>query len=197
MQSKEFFNALDELEKERHIDRELFIQSMEAGIASAYKKEVGDSFHVRMKLNYEKHEIKVVAYKKVVEDGVKENDGDIWLSDAKKIKPSSKVGDELMTRELSMKQFSRIAAHTTRQVVTQRMTDAKKAQIYDEMNDKEGDILPVIVRKVENNGTVYVEILSTQMEGVLGLSDQINGEKYEEGSIIKVYVKKLKKSINV
>ena len=194
MQSKEFFAALDELEQQRRIDRDTFIQSLESGLASAYKKEAGDDFHVRIKLNYDKHEIKVVAFKKVIEDGEKENDGDICISDAKEFKASAKVGDEIMTREILSKQFSRIAAQTAKQVVTQRLNDAKKAQIYDEMNDKEGEILPAIVRKIESNGVVFVEIVSTQMEGVMGLNDQIKGEKYNVGDVIKVYVKKLKKS---
>jgi len=193
MLSKEFFTALDELERDRHVDRDMFISSMEAGIASAYKKEVGEGFHIRIKLNYDKHEIKVYAYKRVIDETEKETDGDILLADAKKIKASAKIGDEIMQKELSLKQFSRIAAQTAKQVVTQRLNDAKKAQIFDEMNDKEGEILPVIVRRVEGN-TVYVEIISTQMEGVMGLNDQINGEKYNVGDIIKVFVKKLKKS---
>ncbi|MBQ7652929.1 MAG: transcription termination/antitermination protein NusA [Clostridia bacterium] len=199
MQSKEFFAALDELEQQRRIDRDTFIQSLESGLASAYKKEeaenkeAGDAFHVRIKLNYEKHEIKVVAFKRVIEDDEKEADGDICLSEAKKIKASAKVGDEIMTREIQSKQFSRIAAQTAKQVVTQRLNDAKKAQIFDEMNDKEGEILPAIIRKIEPNA-VFVEIVSTQMEGIMGLTDQIKGEKYNVGDIIKVYVKKLKKS---
>ena len=193
MFSKDFFTALDELERERHIDRELFLSSMEAGIASAYKKEAGEGFHIRLKLNPEKHEIKCYAFKRVIEDDAKDSDGDIFLSEAKKVKASAKVDDEIMSRELSLKQFSRIAAQTAKQVVTQRLNDAKKEQIFEEMNDKEGEILPVIIRRVENN-TVYVEIISTQMEGVMTPSDQINGEKYNVGDIIKVYVKKLKKS---
>lgn len=191
MINKEFFAALDALEKERKIDKETFLSSLEAGISSAYKKETGDSRYIEVRLNPLKNEIRVFAYQIVAEE-ITDNEKEISLEDAKKKKASYKVGDRV-TEELSPKQFTRIAAQTAKQVVVQRLTDVKKEQIFEEMNEKEGEILSAIIRRVEG-GNVYVEILSTQMEGVLNASDQIRTEKYVPGSMIKVYVKKLKVS---
>lgn len=189
MVNKDFFMALDDLEREMHISREVFIASLEAGISSAYKKEKGDNRPVMIKLTPEKFRIQVYVYQEVVEEVV-DADKEISLADARQIKKSYKVGDLVMS-EISPKEFTRIAAQTAKQVVVQRLTDAKKEQILEEMNDKEGEILPAIVRRIEGN-TVYVEIMSTQMEGVMGQQDQLPREKYNIGDIIKVYVKKLK-----
>ncbi len=191
MINKEFFIALEALEKERKIDKETFLASLEAGISSAYKKEIGDSRHVEVRLNPLKNEIRVFAYQVVV-DEVVDSDKEISLEDAKKKKSTYKVGDRI-SEELSPKQFTRIAAQTAKQVVVQRLTDVKKEQVFEEMNEKEGEILSAIIRRVEG-GNVYVEIMSTQMEGVLSQADQIRTEKYVPGNIIKVYVKKLKVS---
>jgi len=191
MINKEFFMALDDLEREMHISREVFLSSLEAGISSGYKKETGDSRPVMIKLTPDKFKIQVYVYQVVV-DEVTDPDKEISLEDAKALKKTYKVGDYVMA-EISPKMFTRIAAQTAKQVLDQRLTEAKKEQIIEEMNDKEGEILSAIVRRVEG-GTVYVEIMSTQMEGIMGQQDQLAGERYLVGDTIKVYVKKLKVS---
>lgn len=189
MINKEFFAALETLEKEIGIDAQTFISSLEEGLAIAYKKETEVYRPVKIYLYPEKSKIMVYTYQTVVEE-VEDPDSEISLEDAKKIKRSYKVGD-LVLNEISPKLFSRIAAQNAKQVVVQRLNDAKKEQVIEEMNDKEGEILSAIVRRIEND-TVYVEIMSTQMEGVMVPSDQIKNEKYNVGDIIKVYVKKLR-----
>jgi N utilization substance protein A len=189
MVNKDFFMALDDLEREMHISREVFISSLEAGISSAYKKETGDNRPVMIKITPDKFKIQIFVYQTIV-DEVVDPDKEISLADAKQIKKTAKVG-EIISSEISPKMFTRIAAQTAKQVVVQRLTDAKKEQVLEEMNDKEGEILSAIVRRVEGN-TVYVEIMSTQMEGIMGQQDQLAGEKYNVGDIIKVYVKRLK-----
>ena len=189
MINKDFFAALDEFEKEKRIDRQVFISALEAGLSSAYKKETGDARPVMLKLDAAKGKIQMFVYQEIV-DEVEDPDREISLEDARAIKKSYKVGDVVM-EEINPKMFTRIAAQTAKQVVMQRLTDAKKEQVLEEMNDKEGEILPAIVRRIEGN-TVYVEIISTQMEGILNQQDQIPTERYLIGETIKVYVKKLK-----
>ena len=189
MVNKEFFLALDELERERRIDRAVFLASLEAGISSAYKKETGLSRPVMIKLTPDKFKIQVFVYQVVVEE-VTDPDREISLEEARVIKRSYKVGDLVMT-EINPKFFSRIAAQTTKQVVTQRLTDAKREQIVEEMTDKEGEILSARILRTEGT-TVYVEITATQMEGIMNQQDQIPTERYVVGDIIKVFVKKLK-----
>ncbi len=193
MTNKEFFLALDELEKEKKISKDVFIAALESGLSSAYKKETGEAKPVMIKLTPERNVIRAFAYQTVVEE-VEDPDKEISLEDAKEIKGSYKVGDMIMT-ELSPKLFTRIAAQTAKQVIIQKLNDVSKAQIRDEMTDKEGEILSAVVRRIEGNN-VYVEILSTMMEGVLSQSDQIRTETYKVGDVIKVYIKKLRDSLS-
>lgn len=186
MVNKDFFAALDELEKEKRIDKAVFIESLEAGLASAYKRQVGEARNVLVVLNEAKFSINIYAYKTVVET-VEDPEKEISLEDAKAIKSTYKVGD-IVSEDITPKDFSRIAAQTAKQVITQRLNDHVKNMVLEEMNEKEGEILTAIVRRVEND-TVYVEMTGSQLEGVMMPSDQIRGEKYNVGDIINVYVK--------
>jgi N utilization substance protein A len=189
MVNKDFFLALDMLEREKKVSKELLIELLEAGLASAYKKEWGESRSIAVKLNEEKQSIKVYVYRQVV-DEVVDFDKEISLEEARQIKSSYKVGD-VVIEDITPKDFSRIAAQTAKQVVLQRLNDAKRDMVVSEMNEKQGEILNAIVRRVES-GNVYVEMVGSQMEGVMMLADQIPTEKYEVNSNIKVFLKKIR-----
>lgn len=188
MINKDFFAALDELERVRRINKAEFIATLEAGIASAYKKENAISTAIEVKLYPDQNKIRVFAFKTIVEV-VNDDEKEISLEDAKKIKPSYKIGDTI-SEEITPKNLSRIAVQTARQVIMQRLTDIKKEQVVDEMSEKNGEIVNAIVRKVEPN-SVYVEILPTQMEGIMPISEQIRTEKYNVGDMIKVLVRRI------
>ena len=192
MVNKEFFQALELLESEKKISKELLIESLEAGLVSAYKKEYGESRNIAVRLNEEKQSIKVFAHRLVVEE-VEDEDTQISLEEAQEIKPSYKVGD-VVIEDITPKQFSRIAAQTAKQVIMQRLNDAKKEYILNEMSEKQGEILNAVIRRKEGT-TVYVEISGTQMEGVMMQSDQVPTETYNVGDVVKVYIKKIRDTI--
>jgi N utilization substance protein A len=189
MVNKEFFAALDELEREKHIDKETLIESLEAGLASAYKKEIGESRQIAVRLDEEKCTIKVYAYRYVVEE-VQDYEKEISLEDAKELKKNYKLGDVVID-DITPKHFSRIAAQTAKQVIVQRLNDAKREIVLNEMSQKEGEIQNAIVRRKEGMN-VFVEISGSQMEGVLGISDQVPGENLNVNDVIKVYIKKVR-----
>jgi N utilization substance protein A len=191
MINKEFFTALDLLEKDKRISKEIFMSALEAGLATAYKKEFSEARDVTVKLNPEKSMIKVYAYQTVVEEVIDE-DKEIALEDAQAIKGSYKVGDRIF-EDITPKNFSRIAAQTAKQVIMQRLNDAKKEMMLGEMKEKGGEILNSIIRRIDG-GNIYVEILSNQMQGFMRPADQIRGEKYNINDTIKVYVKKVNES---
>ena len=164
MVNKDFFAALDLLEKEKKIKKELLIESLEAGLASAFKREYGESRQVTVSLNEETATIKVVAYRTVVEE-VDDYDKEISLEEAQEINPEYKVGD-LVTEDVTPKDFSRIAAQTAKQVIIQRINDAQKEIIMNEMSEREGEILNAVVRRVEGNN-VFMEMIGSQMEAIL------------------------------
>ena len=191
MVNKDFFDAIDALEYEKHVSKEKLIESLEAGLASAYKKETGESRPVMVKLDDTKNSIKVYAYRTVVAEIVDE-EKEILPEDAKKIKSSYKLGDKVL-EDVTPKNFSRIAAQTAKQVIMQRLNDATRDAVYSEMREKEGEIMTAVVRRKEGD-TVYVEMTGSQLEGVLGPQDQIKGEVLNVNDVIKVYVKRVRTS---
>ena len=191
MTNKDFFQALDDLEQEKHINKEQFIESLESALTSAYKKMYGEAKSALVKLNPEKATIKIYSYKTVVEE-VLDPEKEISLADAKLIKKSFKVGDEV-SEEVSTKDFGRIAAQTAKQVVMQKLRELERDKALSEISQREDELITTIVKRVEN-GTVYVQLAGTALEGVMLESDQIPGEKYQLGQRIKVYVKKIKDS---
>lgn len=194
MINKDFFQALNDLEVQKGINKEFFIDALEAALTSAYKKNFGEAKSALVKLNPEKNSIKVYSFKTVV-DEVLDPDKEISLQDAKLIKKSFKVGD-VVQQEETPKIFGRIAAQTAKQVVMQRLREAEREKIMSEVSTKQDELLTVVVRRVEGEN-VYVDLGITQVEGVLGPKDRIPGEKYAINSRIKVYVKQVKESFNM
>ena len=190
MKNRELFLALDQLENEHKIDKQLLIASLEAGLASAFKKESGESRAVAVRMNPETYTIEFFAYQTVV-DGEPQDDNELSLEEARDIKPDAVVG-ELIGEEVSPDDLSRIAAQTAKQVITQRINEAKREQVMSEMNEKEGELMQAVVRRVEPTGTVSVEIVGTQMEGILTTGEQVRGERLAVGDKIKVYIKKVR-----
>ena len=194
MTNKDFFQALEDLETQKGISKEYFIEALEAALTSAYKKNFGEAKSAFVKLNPEKNGIKVYSYKTVVAE-VEDPDKEISLADAKLIKKSIKIG-ETIKQEETPKNFGRIATQTAKQVVMQRLREAERNNIMNDVNTKQDELITVIVRRIEN-GTVYCDMGLTQVEGVLSEKDQIPGEKYKINSRIKVYVKAVKESFNM
>jgi len=189
--NKDFFLALDELEKQKGIKKEFFIETLESALVAAYKKNFGESKSVQVKLNPEKNTIKVYAYRTVAE--VVENpEAEISLEEAKLIKKSYKVGDQVL-EEVTPKEFGRIAAGTAKQVVTQKLREAERSVAYGEFEEKVDTLMAGYIRRQEND-TYYIELANTSIEGVLMPSDQIASENYSINDRIRVYVKKLRET---
>ncbi len=191
MINKDFFQALDDLEAEKKIDKNTFITTLETALTSAYKKMYGEAKSAMVKLNPEKATIKIYSYKTVVNE-VTDPDKEISLAEAKLIKKSHKLGDEVMSEE-STKDFGRIAAQTAKQVVMQKLKELERQMALSELSEKEDELLTTIVKRIDN-GTIYVQLSNTHTEGVMLPSDQIPNEKISIGDRVKVYVKKIKDS---
>lgn len=191
MINKDFFLALDELEKQKGIKKEFFIETLESALVAAYKKNFGEAKAVSVKLNPEKNTIKVIAYK-TVKEVVEDPNTEISLEEAKQIKKSYKVGDQI-GEEITPKDFGRIAAGTAKQVVTQKLREVERSMAYGELEEKVDTIISGIIRRQEND-TYYIELANTTIEGVLMPSDQIPSERYAINDRIKVYIRKLRET---
>ncbi len=189
MINQDFFSAMVDLEKEKGIAQEEFISALENAIGIAYKKLSGAQGEVSIKLNSEKKSIAIYVVKTVVEEVV-EPEKEISLEEAREYKKSYKVGDTF-TLEIKSKNFGRIAAQTAKQVLMQKLREIEHQNTVNEFEDKEGELMACIVRRIEN-GNVYVEIGENQIEGVLSPRDQVPGEKYELNQRLNAYVKKVK-----
>lgn len=187
MINKDFFQALDELEKEKRIKKEVFIEALETALAIAYKKHTGTAKAVEVKLNPDRNQIKIVAYQTVVEQ-VEDKDTQISLEDARYLDKKYKVGD-VVAEEVSSKEFGRIAAQTAKQVIMQKLREVEGEIAYSELSQKEDELVTGVVRRLEGKN-VYVEI--NKLEAVMLPQDQMPNDRFNIGDKVKVYVKKIK-----
>lgn len=193
MVNKDFFQALKDLQEQKGIDQDYFIESLESALTSAYKKNFGEAKSAFVKLNPEKNTIKIYSYKTIVEE-VLDSDKEISLAEARLIKKSYKVGDTVQQEE-TPKNFGRIAAQTAKQVIMQRIREAERNRVMNEVNTKQDELVTGIIRRIDN-GNVYVDLGITEVEGVLSEKDQIPGEKYAINQRIKVVVRSIKEGYN-
>lgn len=116
---------------------------------------------------------------------------EIQLTDAKEIKKSYKLGDEVKTELPTYSDFGRMAAQTAKQVIIQRLREAERDMVFGEFKDKEHEVITGVVQRVE--GRVVLVDLGKAM-GILLPEHQIRGERYRSGERLKVYVKEVKTS---
>ena len=188
MNNKDFFLALEELERTKGIKKSVFIEALETALVIAYKKQTGTPKAIEVKLVPEKNSIKIYAYQTVVEV-VEDRDTQISLEDARLINKKYKVGD-VVTEEINSKSIDRIPAQTAKQVIMQKLREVESEMAYSELSSKEDEIITCTVRRTEGDN-VYVEI-NKKLEAVLAPRDQAPNDKYLIGDHIKVYVKKIK-----
>lgn len=185
----EFMGALTQIEKEKHISKEVLIDAIEAALISAYKRNFGSSQNVTVNIDRITGEVKVFAQKKVVD--IPENDlSEISLEEARNISGRYEIGDTVDI-EVTPKKFGRIAAQTAKQVVVQRIREAERGIIFNEFSSKENDIVTGIVQRIEKKN-VLVEM--GKIEAILAPNEQVDGETYNYGDRLKVYVIEVKKT---
>ncbi len=189
MTSKDFFLALEELERTKGIKKSVFIEALETALAIAYKKQSGTSKAIEVKLVPERNTIKILAYQTVVEE-VEDRDTQISLEDARLIDKKYKVGDIVAEEINSKEDIDRIPAQTAKQVILQKLREIESENAFNELSEKEDELITCVVRRIEGNN-VHVEI-NKQIEAVLMPQDQAPNDKYVVGKTVKVYVKKIK-----
>ena len=184
MISKDFFLALEELERTKGIKKSIFIEALETALVIAYKKEFGSSKAVEVKLNPERNTIKILAYQTVVEE-VEDKEAQISLEDARLIDKKYKVGD-IVSEEINSKDFCRIVAQTAKQVIMQKLREVESEQAFAELSQKEDELITCMVRSIDGDN-VHVEI-NKNIEAILMPQDQAPNDKYVIGKAVKVYV---------
>lgn len=191
MAEDQFLAAIDHLAEEKNLPRELILETVDAAIAAAYRKDYGDRDQiVTAKLDPKTGSARVFVTKEVAE--VVENSFlQISLEDAKKHNPKVKIGDTVEFED-HPEGFGRVAAQTAKQVIVQRLREAERDIIFNEYKHKEGQILAGTVQRMDGN-IVYVDLARTI--GVLYPPEQIQGERYFTGQRLKVLLSSVEESV--
>ena len=183
--NKEFFAALELLEKERNIPKEYMFEKIEAALTAAYRKEYGNNTNVRVVIDPNKEDVKVYQQKTVVE--VVENPtSEISLEEAKKISRRYELG-KVYEIEVKTKNFRRLSAAAAKSVIIQSIREGERRAAQEVYESKREEIITATVSKIDretgnvvlDTGTGYATLLK---------SEQIPGEVFEYGERIKVYV---------
>lgn len=188
--NSEFLLALNEIEKEKNISKDILFDAIDAALVSAYKRNYNTSqSNVNVNIDRESGAVKVLVSKEVVET-VEDPLCQISLDDAKKISGTYELGD-IVNIEDTPAAFGRIAAQTAKQVVLQRIKEAERNLIYGEFSEKEHQIVTGTIQRIEKRN-IYLDIGKT--EAYLAPGEQVPGEKYEFHKRLKVYVTEVKRT---
>lgn len=205
MNATEFLKALDNIVEEKNISRDVVIEAMELALATAYKKNFDSKTNVKVDINRETGEIKVISYLVVVDEYDEgsettdeegnvtrippeiNEDAQILLEDAQELVPGIKVG-ETIEKEVTPKDFGRVATSTAKQVINQKIREAERNSIISEFEGKEGEMM-VGLLAMEDARNYYVDLGRTR--GILPKGEMIPDEEVKMGSSIKVYITKV------
>ena len=192
----EFFEAIEDIEKEKGIPRSYMYDKIKQAMLAAFRRDNPEcEDNVELILEEEKKRIEMNVLKTVVEE-VEDPSHQINIDAAKKISRRAKLGEELRV-PVETKKFGRIAAQAAKQVIIQGIREAERGIIYEEFTSKEHEILTGIVSHIEpRNGAVSIRIASNSefTEAMLSPNERIRTEALTEGDRIKVYVVEVRNS---
>ena len=181
----ELLKAMDELNGENGIDKKVLMESIEQALVIAYKKnfECSDE-NIKVEIDKKDGKMHVYQEKEVVMK-VENDKTQISKEDAKKIKGKACKKGEIIQIELKPKEFGRIAAQTARQIITQKIREASRKVIFDEFEDKKGEIITGLVQKADGK-TVILDL--GRIEGIIPIKEQIPTEKYSVNDKLKACI---------
>lgn len=179
----ELTRVIDQVSREKGVERKVLIRSLEEAVKAAAKKKFGHNYDLEVNYNEELGEVEVFEFKEVVEE-VTNDHLQISLEEAKKIDPESEVGDSLGIK-MDTDSFGRIAAQSAKQVIMQRLREAERDIVYDDYKGRRGEIIHGIVQRFDK-GSIIVNLGRTEAE--LPLKEQIPKESYKQGDRIRAYV---------
>ena len=186
--NKELILALEELEKEKGMNKDYLLDAIETALVTAYKRNFDSLENVKVVMDRQTGATHVYSVKEVVEEP-ENQETQVSLKEAQKINPDLKEGDTLET-EIVPRNFGRIAAQTAKQVIIQKLREAEREIVYNEFNERKGEIVSGIVQKADKN--IVVMDLG-KLEGVMPSKEQIPTETYKVNDKIKAYVLKVEK----
>jgi transcription termination/antitermination protein NusA len=192
----EFFEAIEEIEKEKGIPRNYMYEKIKQAMLTAFRRDNPEcDDNVEVILDEENKRVDMNVNKTVV-DEVEDPSHEINLEAAKKISRRAKIGD-ILPIPVETKKFGRIAAQSAKQVIIQGIREAERGLVYEEFTSKEHEILTGVISHIEpRNGAVSIRIFSNSefTEAMLSPNERIKTEELKEGDHIKVYVVEVRNS---
>jgi len=176
----ELKKAIDQISKDKGIDREMLIDTLEEAIRASVTKKYGDKMDIEVTFNEETGEIEVYQFKIVVEE-VEDPDTEIIMADAIRHDPNVELDDAIGFR-LQVEDLGRIAAQSAKQVIIQRMRDAEQEIIYEEYKNRKGEIVSGIIQRRDRSGWI---INLGRTEALLPKDKQIPRERFRQGDRVE------------
>jgi N utilization substance protein A len=189
--NRELIMVIEQLGREKGIDKEVLFEALETALLSASRKSLGPGDNVRIHIDRKTGDFRVYQRKQVV-DEVVDPETQIALADAQGLNPEAEVGVELeLLQDKPLQDLGRIAAQTAKQVILQKVRDAEREGIYSEFVGKEGQILRGVVHRIEKRN-VILEV--GKAEAILPEREQIPGERYNPGDRVRAYVLEVRRT---
>lgn len=183
MSLSELEKIIEQVGKDKGIDKTLLVSAIEEAMLTVARKKYGLSRDIEARYNDELGEVELFQFKQVVED-VKDEDKEISVDQARNLDSQVGIGDSLGIK-MDTTLLSRIAAQTAKQVLVQKVRDAEREIIFNEFQHRKGEIITGLIRRVDR-GAVIVDLGRT--EGYMPLKEQIPGEPYNSGDRIQAYL---------
>ncbi|MBZ2385842.1 transcription termination factor NusA [Anaerococcus murdochii] len=187
--NKDFMLALDELCKDKNVEKDVILDALEKALVKSYQKNYDNQENVDVVIDHETGEIGVFALKDVVEQ-VEDPINQISLKDAKDVDSSLAVGDTARIK-LVPKNFGRVAAQTARNIVIQKIRDAQRESLFGDYLDRENELITGSIQRVDKYN-VYVNL--DKIEGIVPLKEQVPTESYVPNERMKFLIKEVRNS---
>lgn len=185
----EILEALSQITKNKNIDMDFVIETLEAGLMLAAKKKFGDTDNIKIHVDPNSGEIKITAYKKVVKE-VSNPNTEIIPKEAQEIEPKAKLGDEVEV-VVGFNEFGRNAISAAKQILIQRVREAERERIFEEYKNKIETVVTGGVQQIEK-GHIIVNL--GRGEGVIPPREQIPKERYRQGDRIRALILDVQKT---
>ena len=186
--NKEMFDALEDLSIEKGINKDYLLDAIEQALITAYKRNFNSQENVKIVIDEEHNQINVYSMKEVVEECF-DPAIEIEVADARKIKKRAKIGD-IVEVEVTPKDFGRIAAQTAKQVITQKIREMSRDVIFNEFEQKKGEIVTGLIQKVDKNSVV---LDLGKVEAIMPAKEQVPTEKYIMNEKLKTCIVSVEK----
>jgi len=187
--NEEFILALDELEKDKNIDKDVILDALEKALVKSYQKNYDNAENVDVIVDKQTGDIEVFALREVVDD-VNDNINEISLKEAKEEDSNLEIGD-IARIKIAPKNFGRVAAQTARNIVIQKIRDAQRDSVYGEYLDRENEMITGTIQR-QDNYNLYVNL--DKIEGIVPLKEQVISEEYIPNERMKFLIKDVKNS---